>query len=74
MDACWVSQWMFYVVLNAVSDDVFLKKYVIGNGVYFIQHLKKNTEKIVLLEVKGLIQVTVKFRTENSVSITKHPF
>ena len=31
MDACWVSQSVFYEVLNTVSDDVFLKKYVIGN-------------------------------------------
>ena len=30
----------------------------------FIPHLKKDTEKVVLLEVKGLIQVIVKFRTE----------
>ena len=32
MDACWVSQWMFYEVLNTVSDDVSLKEDVIGNG------------------------------------------
>ena len=31
MDACWVSQSVFYEVLNTVSDDVFLKKYVIDN-------------------------------------------
>ena len=32
MDACWVSQSVFYEVLNEVSDDVFLKKGVVGNG------------------------------------------
>ena len=30
----------------------------------FIQHLKKDTEKVMLLEVKGLIQIIVKFRAE----------
>ena len=30
----------------------------------FIQHLKKDTEKVVLLEVKSLIQLIVKFRAE----------
>ena len=32
MDACWVSQSVFYEVLNEVSDDVFLKKGAVGNG------------------------------------------
>ena len=32
MDSCWASQWEFYEVLNTVSDDVFLKEDVIGNG------------------------------------------
>ena len=32
MDACWVSQSVFYEVLNEVSDEVFLKEGVVGNG------------------------------------------
>ena len=32
MDSCWASQSEFYEVLNAVSDDVFWKEDVIGNG------------------------------------------
>ena len=44
-----------------------------------IFHFKKETEKIVLLQMKGLIQITDKFRTEKislhvSLSSTKHPF
>ena len=39
---------------------------------------KRDTEKIVLLQVKGLIQIIFKFRTENILciflSFTKHHF
>ena len=60
-----------YQVLNAVSDGVF-------NG-EIIFHFKKETQKILLLEMKGLIQITDKFRTEKislhvSLSSTKHLF
>ena len=52
-------------ILNTVSDDVFLKEDVIGRWC-FIQHLKNDTEKVVLLEVKGLRQIIVKCRTEKT--------
>ena len=44
-----------------------------------IFHFKKETEKIVLLQMKGLIQIIGKFKTEKvslhvSLSFTKHPF
>ena len=32
MNACCLSQPVFYEVLNTVSDDVFLKEDFIGNG------------------------------------------
>ena len=32
MDACWLSQSVFYEVLNTVGDDAFLKEDFIGNG------------------------------------------
>ena len=53
---------MFYQVLNVVGDDVF-KKIFIGE-IKFHSSFKKNSEKDVLLEVKGLIQIMVKFRAE----------
>ena len=45
----------------------------------FNSAFKKDAEKVVLLllEVKGLIQIIVKFRADKNfvyVSITKHPF
>ena len=40
---------------------MYLKKIFDGEIIF---HLKKETEKIVLLQVKGLIQIIVKFRTE----------
>ena len=44
-----------------------------------IFHFKKETEKIVLLQIKGLIQITDKLRTKKiylhiSLSSTKYPF
>ena len=51
-------------ILNTVSD-VFLKEDVIVRWC-FIQHLKNDTEKVVLLEVKGLRQIIVKCRTEKT--------
>ena len=44
-----------------------------------IIHLKKETEKIVLLQVKDFMQIFVKFRTEEislhvSLPFTKRPF
>ena len=44
-----------------------------------IFHFKKETEKIVLLQMKGLIQIIDKFMTEKIplhvlISSTKHPF
>ena len=43
----------------------------------FHSALKKDTEKVVLLEVKDLIQIIVKFRTGNILCTflsIKHPF
>ena len=57
MNACRVSHSVLYQVLNAVSDGVF------EENVEIIFHFKKETEKIVLLQVKGLIQIIIKFRT-----------
>ena len=47
--------------------------------IMFNSAIKKDAEKVVLLllEVKGLIQIIVKFRADKHfvyVSITKHPF
>ena len=65
---------MFSQVLNAVSDGVFKEDFLWRNNISF----KKDTEKIVLLQVKGLIQIIVKLRAEKSLctflSSTKHPF
>ena len=57
MNACRVSHSVLYQVLNAVSDGVF------EENVEIIFHFKKETEKIVLLQVKSLIQIIIKFRT-----------
>ena len=46
--------------------------------IMFHSAFAKDTEKVVLLEVKGLIKITVKFRAKKKcfvyVSVTKHPF
>ena len=54
---------MFYHVLNAVQL-VYLKKMLNGDISF-----KKDTEKIMLLKVKGLIHI-VKFRTKNKLHIS----
>ena len=64
MNACWVSQSVFYEVLNAVNDDVFKRKCLFNEEIMFHSAFKKNTLKVVLLEVKGLISTIVKFRAE----------
>ena len=45
---CCVSQSVLYEVLNAVSDDVFKRKYLF-HGEMFYSAFKKYTEKVVLL-------------------------
>ena len=48
MNACWVSQSVFYEVLNAVNDDVFKKKCLFNGKIIFHSAFKKDTEKVVL--------------------------
>ena len=64
INACWVSQSVFYEVLNAVGDDVFQRKCLFNGEIMLHSAFNKDTEKVVLLEVKGLIQIIVKFRAE----------
>ena len=54
MNACWVSQSVFYEVLNIVSD-VFKIKCLFNGEIMFHSAFKKDTEKVVLLELIGLI-------------------
>ena len=65
MNAWWVSQSVFYQVLNAVSDDVFKENIKWRNNISF----KKDSEKIVLLQVKVLTKIFVKLRTEKILCI-----
>ena len=51
----WVSQSVFYEVLNIVSDDMFNRKCLFNGEIMFHLEFKKDTQKVVLLEVKGLI-------------------
>ena len=46
---CCVSQSVLYEVLNAVSDDVFKRKCLFNGEIMFYSALKKDTEKVVLL-------------------------
>ena len=46
---------MFYEVLNIVSDDMFNRKCLFNGEIMFHLEFKKDTQKVVLLEVKGLI-------------------
>ena len=48
MNACWVSQSVFYEVLNAVSDDVFKRKCLFNGEIMFHSDFKKDTVKVVL--------------------------
>ena len=72
------SQSVFYQILNAVNDDMLNSKKMFNGEIIF--HFKKDTRKVVLLQVKGLIQITVKFRAEKNLrtflvlSYTKHLF
>ena len=63
-------------VLNAVSVMVCFKNMCNGEIIF---HFKKETQNIVLLQMKGLIRITDKFRTEKIslhtyLSSTKHLF
>ena len=51
---CLLCQSVFCRVLNGVSDSVFK----------FKKSFKKDTEKVVLLQMKGLMQIIVKFSTD----------
>ena len=63
---------VIYQVLNAASDGVFKLKKMFNGEIIF--HFKKETEKIVLLQMKGLIQIIAKFRTEKiSLHVSHHP-
>ena len=56
MNACWVSQSVFYEVLNDVSDDVFKTKCLFNGEIILHSIFKMDTdEKVVFLEMKGLI-------------------
>ena len=55
---------VFYQVLNAVKLTVCLKK--MFNGEIGNASFKKETEKIVSLQVTGLIQIIVKSTTEKN--------
>ena len=56
MNACWVSQSVFYEVLNDASDDVFKTKCLFNGEIMLHSILEMDTdEKVVFLEVKGLI-------------------
>ena len=55
MNACWISQTVFYEFLNAVSNDVLKRKCLFNGELMFRSAFKMDTEKVVLLEVKGLI-------------------
>ena len=57
---CLLSNSVFYKVLNALSDDTFNRKCFMDK--FFLS--KKDTEKGVLFQVEGLIQIIVKFRAE----------
>ena len=59
-----ISQSVLYEVLNAVSDDVFKRKCLFNGEILLHSAFNKDTEKVVLLEKKGLIQIIVKFRAE----------
>ena len=48
MNACWVSQSVFYEVLNAVNNGVFKKKCLFNGEITFHSAFKKDTEKVVL--------------------------
>ena len=54
MYKCLLGQSVFCRVLNGVSDSVFK----------FKKSFKKDTEKVVLLQMKGLMQIIVKFSTD----------
>ena len=66
MNTCWVSQSVFYEVLNTVNDDVFKRKSLFNGETMFHSALKRILKScvILLLEVKDLIQIIVKFRAE----------
>ena len=52
----------FYQIQNSVSDGVFNQKKMFNGEIIF--YLKRI--KVVLLQVKGFIQIIVKFRAEES--------
>ena len=67
-----VSQfYLSYQVLNAASDMVCLKKMFNGEIIF---HFKKKAEKIVLLQMKSLIQITNKLSPHVSLLSPNHPF
>ena len=78
MDACWVSQSVFYEVLNEVSDEVFLNKGVVGNGeIMFQSAFKKGYWKSCFIRSERIDTSYCQVQDwENFVyvSITKHPF
>ena len=78
MDACWVSQSVFYEVLNEVSDEVFLKERVVGNGeIMFHSAFKKGYWKSCFIRSERIDTSYCQVQDwENFVyvSITKHPF
>ena len=63
INTSWVSQSLFYEVLNAVSD-VFKRKCLFNGEIMLHSVFNKATDKVVLLEVKGLIQIIIKLRAE----------
>ena len=59
MNACWVSVLSKFYMQSVM---VFLITRKIFNGNIIIVHLKNDAEKVVLLQVKGVMQIIVKFR------------
>ena len=68
MSACWVSQSMLNQILNAVQTvmtHACVWKKMFNGEIMFYSAFEKDTEKVVLSEVKGLIQIIVKVKAEN---------
>ena len=73
MNACCVNQSVFYQLLHTVSDGVFKRNFLQWNNISL-----KYAQIVVLLQVKYLIQITVKLNAEKVMykflSYIKQPF
>ena len=71
---CYIKFYMLSVMMCLKT-----RKCLFNVGIMTMLHsaFKKDTEKVVLLEVKGLIQIIVKFKAEKNLCTflsIKHPF